>query len=244
MTASVLPLTFWALASLRFANAEHSYVPKTDQPCPDNLLRQPPVSHQTLHPNEYQYLADRRKLFPDAWRDWVGDCSHLGYDLNKLGMTAYDGSGLPVIGIAVSGGGHRCVSDSVAYRAKTDCLDYSAAQFGAGIISGLDARNTTAKAKGTGGLLQVSSYMSALSGGSWLAASMLFNNFPDLHSLVLGDTAKGGKLSGWLLERDLFVPDGTNLTDPENTLYFGYVAGFSILYTRYIHLSTGIFSGA
>jgi hypothetical protein len=75
-----------------------------------DLLRQPPASNQTLHPNESQYLADRRKLFPDAWRAWVGDGSKLGYDLDKLGITANNGSGLPVIGIATSGGGYRCVS--------------------------------------------------------------------------------------------------------------------------------------
>jgi len=122
-------------------------------------------------------------------------------------------------------------------------LNCSAAQSGAGIISGLDARNTTAKAKGTGGLLQVSSYLSALSGGSWLVPSMLFHNFPDMHDLVLGDTAKGGHLNGWLLEKDLFLPNGPNPADPQNGLYFGYVVVFAILYIRSVHLSTGILSG-
>ena len=112
MTASVLQLALWALASLHFSNAEvnqSTYVPKTNQQCPKTLLRQPPAPKQTLNPNEVGYLADRRKLFADAWRDWVGDCSEIGYDLDKLGITSNDGSGLPIIGIAVSGGGHRCV---------------------------------------------------------------------------------------------------------------------------------------
>lgn len=110
---SILPLALCALASFPFSNAKMdpgAYAPQTNQQCPDTLLRQPPASNQTVHPNESQYLSDRRKLFPDAWRAWVGDGSNLGYDLDKLGITANNGSGLPVIGIAVSGGGHRCVS--------------------------------------------------------------------------------------------------------------------------------------
>ena len=112
MTLPVLQLVLWTLASLRFSTAEvgqSPYVPKTNQQCPETLLRQPPASKQTLNPNEVGYLADRRTLLPDAWRDWVGDGYNLGYDLDKLGITADDGSGLPLIGIAMSGGGHRCV---------------------------------------------------------------------------------------------------------------------------------------
>jgi len=115
MAHSVLPLTLWVLALLPFSDAKRSYAPKTNQACPDTLLRQTSASTQALNPNELQYLADRRKLFPDAWRDWVGDGNHLGYDLCKLGMTADDPYGLPVIGIALSGGGHRSVSIGVGY---------------------------------------------------------------------------------------------------------------------------------
>ena len=81
----------------------------TNQQCPETLLRQPTASNQTLSPSEVSYLAERRKLFPDAWRDWLGDGSNLGYDLDRLGITANNGSGLPIIGIAASGGGYRCV---------------------------------------------------------------------------------------------------------------------------------------
>src|SRR5258706_6430395 len=116
MTASVLTLTLpltltlCAFASFPFSNAKPSYAPKTDQACPDILLRQPSGSIHTLNPNEVQYLADRRELFPDACRDWVGDGTHLGYDLDKLKMTASDPSGLPFIGIAIRGGGYLSLS--------------------------------------------------------------------------------------------------------------------------------------
>jgi len=113
MTGSILPLALWALAFLHLSNAKmdpSSFAPKTNQQCPATLLREPPATNQTLNPNEVQYLEDRRKQFPDAWRNWLGDGSKLGYDLNKLGITSNNGSGLPIIGIAVSGGGYRCVS--------------------------------------------------------------------------------------------------------------------------------------
>ena len=120
MTASVpltLTLTLCVLASLGVSNAKPSYAPKTDQACPAVLLRQPsPALDSRLNRNEVRYLADRRKLFPDAWKDWVGDGAHLGYDLDKLKITGYDPYGLPVIGIAMSGGGHRSVSIHVAQR--------------------------------------------------------------------------------------------------------------------------------
>lgn len=129
-------------------------------------------------------------------------------------------------------------------RGKTNDLVCSAAQGGAGIISGLDARNATAKAKGTGGLVQVSSYLSGLSGGSWLVASMLFHDFPDMYELVMGNTNKGGNLNGWLLDKDLALPSGLNPFDNSNEYYFGYVVVFTILLTKCVHLSTGVFSGA
>lgn len=64
----------------------------------------------------------------------------MGYDLS-----AYNFS-WPKVGCALPGGGLR------------------AALFAAGSLSGLDARNETAKKAGTGGLLQVASYISGLSG--------------------------------------------------------------------------------
>src|SRR5258706_10349440 len=100
MAASILSITLGVLAALHSSNAQKdpgSYAPKTNQQCPKTLLRQPAALNQTLSPSEVSYLAERRKLFPDAWRDWLGDGSKLGYDLGKLGITENNGSGLPVI---------------------------------------------------------------------------------------------------------------------------------------------------
>ena len=139
---------------------------------------------------------------------------------------------------------HECTPPKKKFLGKTNSLVCSAAQSGAGIISGLDARNTTAKVKGTGGLLQVSSYLAGLSGGSWLVSSMLFQDLPDMYDLVLGNTNKGGNLNGWLLDMDLFLPNGVNLFDPKNAHYFGCVNISPILYDRYIYCPTGVFYGA
>ena len=124
MTAPVpltLVLAFCALASLGFSNAIPSYAPKTNQACPAILLRQPsPAPNSTLNPLEVQYLAQRRILLGDGWSEWVGSGGQLGYNVDKLDMGAH---GYPVIGIALSGGGHRSVLfPSVLWvRAKTDC---------------------------------------------------------------------------------------------------------------------------
>ena len=90
----------------------------------------------------------------------------------------------------------------------------------------------------------MSSYLSGLSGGSWLISSMVFHDFPDMYDLVLGNTHKGGDLNGWLLEKDLALPNGLTPFDNNNENYFGYVVVFTIIRTRYVYPSTGVFSGA
>ena len=124
------------------------YAPLINQPCPDvttdPLLRVFTPVNQSLHPREEEYVNTRfTTVIPNEWENWLGDGSAIGYNLST-----FNSSGFPKVGIAISGGGYR------------------AAQFGAGVLSALDARNESAKAAGTGGLLQVTSYLSGLSGAS------------------------------------------------------------------------------
>jgi len=63
---------------------------------------------------------------------------------------------------------------------------------------------------GTGGLLQVASYHTGLSGGSWILGSLAINDFPTTRDLILGD---GGNQTGWLLSLDLLLPDEIRATD-------------------------------
>jgi lysophospholipase len=122
------------------------YAPLMNQKCPDTektpMIRTFTPQTQALNEQEKAFVAEREKsVIPQAWKDWVGDGSGIGYKLDQDFGGVY-----PRIGIAVSGGGYR------------------AAQYGAGVLSGLDARNESAKAAGTGGLLQVTTYLSGLSG--------------------------------------------------------------------------------
>ena len=116
----------------------------------------------------------------------------------------------------------------MTYQGNANGPCYSASQNGAGVISGLDARDKIAKEKGTGGLLQVSSYLSSLSGGSWLVSSMLFHDFPEIYDLVLGNTNKGGNLNGWFLDKGLILPHGIDPFNEKNRHYYECVAIFTI----------------
>ncbi|KAJ3501630.1 hypothetical protein NLJ89_g9249 [Agrocybe chaxingu] len=191
-----------------------AYAPNTNVPCPDlstaPLIRRFSPQNQTLHPEEERYISERaNNVLPNAWKDWLGDGLGIGYDLSTFSPATY-----PKIGIAVPGGGLR------------------AAQYGAGCLLGLDARNATAKAAGTGGLLQVASYISALSGGSWLTGSLFFNNWPKIDDLVLGD---GQDLSGWMLDLPFVTPDGVDLLSDRNQAFYG-----SILYSIIAKADRGV----
>lgn len=90
----------------------------------------------------------------------------------------------------------------------------------------------------------MSSYLTGLSGGSWLLSSMLFHDFPDMHDLVLGNTDRGGTLNGWFLDKGLVLPHGINPFNDRNEFFFGCVAVWIIYHLRYIYLSPGVYFGA
>jgi lysophospholipase len=122
------------------------YAPASNVQCPDlsttNFLRIFTPQNQTLHPEETEYINQRAtKVLPDAWNAWLGgDSPAHGYNLSDFG------GNYPKIAVAIPGGGLR------------------SALYAAGTLSALDSRNDSAKAAGTGGLLQVASYLSGLSG--------------------------------------------------------------------------------
>ena len=123
------------------------YTPTANVLCPQaadgGLVRAFTPQTQALNSQEASYVGARESnVIPSAWSDWVGNGSSIGYSFSLFNQS------LPRIGIAVGGQGYRT------------------AQFGAGVFSALDARNTTAKTSGTGGLLQVASYLAGSSGTS------------------------------------------------------------------------------
>ncbi|MCJ1407614.1 hypothetical protein MMC19_001685 [Ptychographa xylographoides] len=78
---------------------------------------------------------------------------------------AFVTSSLPVVALTTSGGGYRSLLA------------------GAGVIQGLDARDSNV---GTSGLFQGLTYQAGLSGGAWLLASFAGNNYPTISSLQAG----------------------------------------------------------
>jgi len=194
------------------------YAPETGSQCPDitktPLLREFTAQTQLLHPRESTYITAREStVIPKAWQDWLGTGSQIGYDVSILSKN------FSRVGIAFSGGGFR------------------AAQYSAGVTSAMDARNSSAKSAGTGGLLQAASYISGLSGkldravgnlwessegtpalgGSWFTGSLYLNDFATVPDIVYGN---GEDRTGWLLDLDLFLPAGFNILDSKNTFFF------------------------
>ena len=75
-------------------------------------------------------------------------------------------SNLPNIGMAMSGGGYRAMLN------------------GAGALKAFDNRTPNTTAAGhLGGLLQATTYLAGLSGGSWLVGSLFMNNFTTVGAL-------------------------------------------------------------
>ena len=145
---SMLPLLFLFISAVARAQTPEDYAPTTEINCPDvstsPLLRTFTPSSQTLNSQESAYISGRRaNVIPQQWSSWLGDGSGIGYNLSSFNAS------LPNVSLAFSGGGYR------------------AAQYAAGVISAFDARNSSSKSAGTGGLVQVASYLSGLSGGSW-----------------------------------------------------------------------------
>ncbi|KAG5650185.1 hypothetical protein H0H81_000391, partial [Sphagnurus paluster] len=178
------------------------YAPTVNVQCPDlsttSLIRVFTPQNQTLHAEEVEYINKRSTdVLPDAWKAWLGlDNAEHGYNLSD-----FQGK-FPKVGMAIPGGGAR------------------AALYAAACISALDGRNETSKAAGTGGLLQVASYMSGLSGGSWFTGSMFFNNWPTIYEMVMGN---GHDKDGWLLDLSLATPGGINLFSKKNQAFFGSI---------------------
>lgn len=142
-------------------NPVDTYAPTVNVNCPDtpnSLVRTFTSQTQVLNTSETDYIASRESyIISNAWSNWLGNASDIGYNL---------GGKFPRIGIAIGGEGYRT------------------AQYGAAVLSGLDWRNTTAREVGTGGLLQVASYLSA-SSGKYPIGQMLIARFDDAHHRYL-----------------------------------------------------------
>ncbi|KAL5496133.1 hypothetical protein ACEPAH_3050 [Sanghuangporus vaninii] len=193
---------------------QQAYTPQfTSCPQDFHLLRQagPSPSQQLLGPDEAAYISARESsVLPDAWNTYLHNVLSTSTSTSNSSLPSYvssilssSSSSFPKLGIAVSGGGYR------------------AAIFGAGVLNALDARNSSSSARGTGGLLQAATYLSSLSGGSWLISSLLQSNFPSFQSLIFGsgDTNPAG-YGGWNTPFDILSPAGSSEAEQEKNLLY------------------------
>lgn len=145
-------------------NAPNGYAP-VHGACPEDRPRI--RSGSTLSSEETSWLKARREKTIPALKEFFGRVDINEFDaLSYIESHVSNSSSLPNIGIAISGGG------------------FDAFMNGAGALKAFDNRTEGAATKGQlGGLLQSATYVSALSGGSWLLASVFVNNFTAVSTL-------------------------------------------------------------
>ncbi|SCV68564.1 BQ2448_685 [Microbotryum intermedium] len=180
--------------------ANIAYLHPSDAPrlvsCPSapllNRTGSPLSNNQTLESREAEYMDTRNNVLRGTWSSYLGNGNDTGYNTSAI-INA-----IPQISLACSGGGLR------------------ASQYCVGTLAGLDARNST----NAGPLLQLSSYLSGLSGGSWAISSVALNDLgpTDLYSMVLGLNGA----PGWKLDLDILAPGGL-LGISENKNYYNVI---------------------
>ncbi|KAL0482321.1 lysophospholipase PLB [Acrasis kona] len=165
-----------------------NYAPATVT-CPPNtpLIRS---INTGLSANETSYLSNRQPVVQSAWRTYLTQAAIPGFNIdNFLSNTTSTGK----VGIAFSGGGFRAMLN------------------GASVFNALDSRNQDAVNLGTGGVVQLATYMTGLSGGSFLVGSLAINNFPRVTDLT----------KTWDLSESVLAPSRANIF--ENAGYYGRI---------------------
>jgi len=116
-------------------------------------------------------------------QDLFGRLNISNFDAKAYLNAAKNVSDLPTVAIAASGGGYRAMLN------------------GAGAVAAFDARTENSTSPGQlGGLLQCSTYISGLSGGSWLVGSIFVNNFTTIPALLSDNTGSVWQLGNSILQ--------------------------------------------
>lgn len=153
-----------------------------------------------LSDNEKSWLSKRKKETTSSLKEFFKHVTISGFDaVNYIDKNA-DTANQPIIGIALSGGGYRALLN------------------GAGALKAFDDRtpNTTTGKGQLGGLLQSSTYVAGLSGGSWLVGSVYMNNFSRIDDL---QTHKSGDV--WQFSKSIFEgPAGHGLQVFDSAEYY------------------------
>ena len=148
-------------------NSPKGYTPSTGD-CPATA---PSVrSASSLSQNETSWLERRRAVTVPALQDFLSRVQLPDFDADSyFSQYTSNTSQLPNLAVSVSGGGWRALMN------------------GAGALTAFDNRTSNATAQGhLGGLLQSATYLTGLSGGSWLVGSIFMNNFSTVPDLQYG----------------------------------------------------------
>lgn len=152
--------------------------------CPDHDLVR---NAGNISQMEAEYVVKRQEKTNKNLITFLGKQANLSdFDAEKF-ITDYSDSHNISIGLAFSGGGYRAMLN------------------GAGQLLGLDDRYDESVKSGLGGLLQSSSYISGLSGGSWLVGLMVLNDWISVADIV------DNNIDIWKLDDSIFNPNGINV---------------------------------
>ena len=165
----------------------NSYAPATVDCADDlNIIR----AADGLSPAESSWVAKRDAVTQKALQTFLTRATSNFEDKSILDSLFSESSNVPRVAIAASGGGYR-------------------ATFGdAGMVAAMDDRTDGANEHGLGGLLQGSTYLAAISGGSWFTSTVVFNNWTSVQDIInqMGDN--DGSI--WDIEQSALTPGGSD----------------------------------
>jgi lysophospholipase len=152
----------------------------------------------TLSSEEVEWLKLRQNHITPSLRSVLSRANITNLDVDAYLRNITDnGQMLPSIAIAVSGGGYRALMN------------------GAGALAAFDNRTANATGPGQlGGILQAATYISGLSGGSWLVGSLYVQNFTTVESII--DATSGFLSSLWQFNETIF--EGASLPTSRSAL--------------------------
>lgn len=173
--------TSWSGAQLSTSGDGSAYSPRQTS-CPDGpILRKASKISQ----EEQEYILQRQLLTTPALINFLSNTSNLtDFDAESFFSSATRNIS---VALAFSGGGYRAML----------C--------GAGELMALDNRTLALNKNGLGGLLQSSTYILGLSGGSWLLGTLVLNNWMSVEAVMSED------LNIWDLDNTIFNPNGINI---------------------------------
>ncbi|KAG7663642.1 plb1 [[Candida] subhashii] len=150
--------------------------------CPEHPLVR---NSDGLSEHEKKYISERRKKTNANLLEFLKRANLDDFDPEEFINQNVDSHSI-TIGLAFSGGGFRAMLS------------------GAGQMMGLDGRYEPANTQGLGGLLQSTSYISGLSGGSWLIGSLVLGNWIAVSDIL------DGKIPIWNLRNSILTTEGIN----------------------------------